>query len=1048
MSENIEIKLFPVRKFFYSDESNYGIYACRTEEQGKVMLNGHKNFSIKGNTVELKIENEYKATLLEKKDKFGIYYEIQSVFEDIPTDGVKQRAYLSTLLTENQVNEIYKVYPGQDIIQLVRDGEFDFEKVKGIGKKTYEKIKDKLIENLEFQQAFEFLSKYGVTNNMIIKLVKHFKSASLLIKKMQINPYIITAVNGVGFKKADAIAMSMGYDPKGEFRILSAIEFIIEDESTNGHTYVSIGRLIDSVEELIAVEYNLIGEYIKDTENVIVTGDRAALRKFYKAEQDISNKFKDLLNRSSSLNIDIDKLIVEQEKEHNINLTDQQKEFFTNVFKNRASVLTGYAGCVDMYTEYFNGYEWKKIFEYQEGEKVLQYNENGEAELVEPLAFQKLPETKMTLVKTDLGSINQCLSDDHTVIYKTSKGNIAKLPFSEIARRHKEVPNGFYGKFITHFKYNGHGINLNDEKLRVMVMIIADGHFPNKTSKCIVRIKKHRKIERVRILLENANIPYSEKDSVDNYKVFAFAAPIRLKSFDSSWFQCSQHQLQVIVDEVLHWDGSIDAKGRKRFNSNVKESAEFIQFAFTATGHRATIVERDRTGQLYKDSKYIRQTKEYTVMIAQGKNVSLFARTPDKKTPLVEVEPEDGHKYCFTVPSEMWVMRREGRICVTGNCGKSQLVAFLINILEETGHEYRLLSPTGKAAKVLANYTNRSVETIHRAIGLGENKRSAPKVIEEEFVIIDETSMVDVLLCKSLLEKCVHPNVRIIFIGDDAQIASVSAGNILHDLIYSGAIPTTKLDIVFRQKDMGLIDVATKIRQQERFLDNNFWGIQTFGNNCTVACVPQEKIVGGYKYYMNEMLKEYSPEDIMVLSPTKKSELGTIEINKVIQEIVNPGDGVKLEKEFGYNKTLFRENDMVINTRNTYDILNVNEQEVNIVNGDVGVIEKIDESQEEVIVDFGFDRVPIPFGKLDQLMHSWCITKHKSQGSGSPVVIIIMDKAHKFQINTNLLYTAITRCKEKLILLTQAETVNFALRKVANKERNTFLKEFLMNEEE
>src|SRR5690606_34127256 len=124
--------------------------------------------------------------------------------------------------------------------------------------------------------------------------------------------------------------------------------------------------------------------------------------------------------------------------------------------------------------------------------------------------------------------------------------------------------------------------------------------------------------------------------------------------------------------------------------------------------------------------------------------------------------------------------------------------------------------------------------------------------IGEMFVIVDEFSMADVMLSDQLLEKCTHPNVRLLFIGDPFQIPSVSAGNILHDMISSEIIPTTKLDIVFRQKEGGILDVATKLRLGQKFINNDDWGIFKFGDNCVIVSVPQEKVEGGYQYYLNK----------------------------------------------------------------------------------------------------------------------------------------------------------------------------------------------------
>lgn len=722
MSEVIELKITPVRQMFYNEDSSYGIYACVTEQESLVEYNKYGNFSIKGNCQKLTLENVYTAKLKPKSDKqWGMYYEIQGIFEELPNTLEQQQSYLECILTKNQVKAIYKAYPDEDIVKLVQDGLFDFNKVKGVGKKTYEKLKNKIIENFEFQEAFNFLSKYGVTNNLIIKLVKHFKSAGLLIQKMKQNPYCITEVSGVGFKKADVIAMAMGYSTEGKFRILSAIEFVLEDENSNGNTKCKINEVINAVYELIGIDIELISEQIITTDCVLVVDEYLALKKLYNAEKYISNRIKSIMSKSSELNIDIEKFIKEQEEKHNANLTDQQKSFFYNIQKHSFNVLSGFAGV-----------------------------------------------------------------------------------------------------------------------------------------------------------------------------------------------------------------------------------------------------------------------------------------------------------------------------------GKSFLQKLLIDLLEKLNISYKLLAPTGKASKVLANYTGRQVETIHRAIGLGDTKdEEAQKMIEEEFIIVDETSMMDVSLCAKLLNKCVNKKVRILFIGDPSQIPSVGSGNVLHDLIESRVVPLTTVNIVFRQKEGGILDIATKTRLGEKFIDNDFIGIKEFGNNCTLVSVPQDKMEQAYKYYYNKLIEEYNPNDITIVTPTKKSGLGTVMINKEVQDIVNPKKRDKSEHKFGFDEVKLRQGDLVINTKNTYSILNEFEEEVNIVNGDIGSIVDVDKDEEEILVDYGFDRIPMEFSLLNQVLHAWCLTMHKMQGSSSKAIIAIADKAHKFQLNANLLYTAFTRPEERLVIISQADTINFALRKFANLQRNTFLKEML-----
>ncbi|GED72536.1 hypothetical protein BRE01_62380 [Brevibacillus reuszeri] len=364
----------------------------------------------------------------------------------------------------------------------------------------------------------------------------------------------------------------------------------------------------------------------------------------------------------------------------------------------------------------------------------------------------------------------------------------------------------------------------------------------------------------------------------------------------------------------------------------------------------------------------------------------------------------------------------------------------LINLLRQLDITYRFLSPTGKAAKILSNYIDEEATTIHRAIGLNLKGE-----ITEEFVIVDEASMLGVVLASRLLRNCTHPNVRILFVGDPFQLPSVDAGCLLHDIISSKQIPVTELNQVFRQEEGGILDIATKIREGTQFIESDFTGHVLFGSDLDFYSVPQEKMVGGYRYGFNKQLEKYNPDDIMVLSSTKKGGLGTISINNVLQEVVNPKCESKNEHEYGTG-IFYRVGDSIINTKNLYDTETVDGEKTNVVNGDLGKIIEIDSENNKMVIDYGFAKVPIGFNDLDTILHSYCITIHKSQGSAANAVVVVFDKSHTYQLNANLIYTAITRAREHVFMLCQANVINRAVKKVANMQRNTFLWELLVSQ--
>lgn len=357
------------------------------------------------------------------------------------------------------------------------------------------------------------------------------------------------------------------------------------------------------------------------------------------------------------------------------------------IFYGTLTVLSGRPGCVDSETEYFNGIKWKKISDYEDGDMVLQYNEDGTSELVYPLQYHKYPCDMFWKLKSSHG-INQMLSDEHNIVYISSKGNLIKKNIVDFIESHNKTKFGSEAKFITTFKYGSGGISLTDEEIRVMCMVIADGYFPNKSNKCHVKIKKTRKKQRCVELLKAAGIPYDEhtwnkKDP--EYKTYVFNAPIKTKVFDKSWYQCNNHQLNIIADECINWDGTRN-RNRLSFSTTIRETADFIQFAFSASGFRAHIGVSDR-----KERGGKKRPTEYTVSRVCAFHPVLRSNSGEK-IKIEKIECGDGYKYCFTVPSGMLVLRRQGDINITGNSGKTSIIDQTIATTIDEGNSVFLFS--------------------------------------------------------------------------------------------------------------------------------------------------------------------------------------------------------------------------------------------------------------------------------------------------------------------------------------------------------------------
>ena len=360
-------------------------------------------------------------------------------------------------------------------------------------------------------------------------------------------------------------------------------------------------------------------------------------------------------------------------------------KYIRGLILGEVTILSGLNGCVDCDTEFFDGVKWKRISEFKQGDKVLQYNSDGTSELVVPQRYIKMPCDKLHLFKTKYG-VNQCLSDEHNVVYQTSKGNLAKKTVADLIKQHNNSTYGFNGRFYTTFKYEGDGIDLTDEQIRVMCAIICDGSFcKNFAKRNIVRvnIKKTRKKERLERILKEANIPYRKEQYNPNdkeYNTYLFESPRNEKEFSEYWYNCSNKQLQVIADEILNWDGFVTDK-RKGFSTTSKKTADFVQFVFSATGYRATIRIDDRVGTFHSNGKYMYKSICYNVHICSNNMVSLI--NTKEKTKIEDYVTKDGYKYCFTVPSGMLILRREGRINITGNSGKSSwLNSLMLNVMQ------------------------------------------------------------------------------------------------------------------------------------------------------------------------------------------------------------------------------------------------------------------------------------------------------------------------------------------------------------------------------
>lgn len=405
-----------------------------------------------------------------------------------------------------------------------------------------------------------------------------------------------------------------------------------------------------------------------------------------------------------------------------------------------------------------------------------------------------------------------------------------------------------------------------------------------------------------------------------------------------------------------------------------------------------------------------------------------------------------------------------GVAVITGGpgTGKTTTINAMIKMFEKLNLELLLAAPTGRAAKRITEATGYTAQTIHRLLELSgggideEGNRSAYTFVrnsnnplEADVIIIDEMSMVDSSLFYSLLQ-AIMPGTRLVLVGDSNQLPSVGPGNVLKDIIRSGVFSVTVLDKIFRQgENSDIITNAHLINAGKQLEINNksrdFFYIPRQGS---------QDIIAELKHLILDSLPGFfqvDPMNIQVLTPMRKYELGVENLNKRLQEILNPSSRSIPEKE--KNDVVFRKGDKVMQIKNNYKLewkimdakdRFVKEEGVGVFNGDVGFIKEIDEFGQKIVVEYDDGRlVDYLYSQLDELEHAYAITIHKSQGSEYPVVVIPLLTGPAKLLNRNLLYTAVTRARKGVVIVGNIGLVKTMIDNIDEQKRYTTFAERL-----
>ena len=478
------------------------------------------------------------------------------------------------------------------------------------------------------------------------------------------------------------------------------------------------------------------------------------------------------------------------------------------------------------------------------------------------------------------------------------------------------------------------------------------------------------------------------------------------------------------------------------------------------------IEDRENEEWVYLSSYYMaeKNVAEKLIKLDQYKNIKKI----DKFKKELELFEKKSNIELSEKQKEAIKEINDHNICViTGGpgTGKTTIIKTIIELFKHNGMKPVLCAPTGRAAKRMTEATGEEAKTLHRLLEIGSivsedtqnvNTNLSVAPIDADIIIVDEMSMVDIFLMNYLC-KAIYNGTKLVLVGDTDQLPSVGPGNVLKDIIQSEKITTIVLNKIFRQAAQSKIIINShRVNDGESFITKeeiNEINDKYLEDFFYIDETNKTKILNQVLSLSGERLKKYGDYDflqnIQVITPTKKGELGTKELNQLLQATVNPISETKKERKFG--DSIFREGDRVMQIKNNYEMYWERKKPLletgsGVFNGEFGTIQKINEHEKQIQIKFDDEKIAwYAFNELEQIEHAYAITVHKAQGSEFDVVIMVIGPSAPMLLTRNLLYTGMTRAKKLLIMIGNKNIIDFMIKNADNKRRNTGLCYKLIN---